>query len=297
LLIIGPQLVAIAAFKLLDRGKLITYGLTGTLSILIWLCIVGVGVNPANVAITFWLSKPELADLPTFYLDIFGLLPITGTARILVIILALMLASILISWQNVRWAWIFSMVFLIVFPVATIWLISRYGPISVWAPRQLIGSAVAFICLIGVAIGLHRRWPAIILGMALLVWCVLTLPDAFPEHTKTPWRAIVRLLDENAADYEIVAVDGWVANPLRFYSRRNNIFDWNQWQSRLGKTDRVLFVCRPIRCEELKKFARDYRASNVTNIEWKRAKDTPSSTIQISFLEKPHRQLSANGRW
>lgn len=285
-LIIGPQLFAIAAFKLHDKGKLIVYGLTGTLSILIWLYIVGVGVNPADVAITFWLSKPDWADLPSFYLQIFGLLPIAGTARILMIILALLLASILISWKNIRWAWILSMVFLIVFPVTTIWLISRYGPISVWAPRQLIGSAVAFICLVGVAIGLHRRWAGIALGSALVIWCVLALPDAFPEHTKTPWKMIVGLLDENADNYEIVAVDNWVADPLRFYSKRNNIFGWREWESRLGKTERVLFVCRPIRCDELKKFDGDYKATNVTQIKWKREKEAPSSTIQISYLEK-----------
>ncbi len=302
LLILLPEFAVILISKVRGKYKLLSYGLAGTLSIVAWFEVMARTLTPAYLLKNErgqtgldWILKPTLIDLPAFYVGIFGRLPIEGKLKLILIALLLLVfaffvASILIRHKSVDLRLALTLIALSSFAPVAAWLISRFGPKSIWASRQLIGSAVFFVCLVGMGmtICLRRRWVGVVLGSVLLMWCIFTLPEAFPQHSRPPWRSMARTLSDKAGGEDVFGEEPWTVVPLRYYSRDNTIYDLSDRENQPDTADRIVFVCRPTRCEKLEKFTNVYRIRDKEVMSFGSAggAQEPSTIIDIYFLER-----------
>jgi len=301
-LILLPEFAAIFISKVRNKYKLLSYGLAGMLSIVVWFEVMARTLTPAYLLKNDkgqtgldWILKPVLIDIPAFYVDIFGRLPIKGNLRLslvalLLLVAAFLVASIVIRHSSVDLRLALTLIALSSFAPVAAWLISRYGPKSIWASRQLIGSAVFFICLIGMGmtVGLRRRWVGVVLGSMLAMWCVFTVPGAFPQHSRPPWRSMARTLGDRARGEDVFGEEPWTVVPLRYYSRDNSVYDLSDYENQPDTADRIVFVCRPTRCEKLGKFTNVYRIRDKEVMSFGSAGGTQetSTIIDIYFLER-----------
>ena len=166
-------------------------------------------------------------------------------------------------------------------PPLVSFVISRYGPVSIWAPRQLIGTAVSLMCLIGVAIDQMPRALARTLGAGLAVWVVLTVPASFPEHVRPPWRSLAQELAQEAQGRPVAAVEGWVALPLSYYSPRSVYLVSDPL---VGSAREFVVVCRPARCESAA--LSGYSAVRSRRITWA-GTDALLATLDVKLMRQP----------
>ena len=302
LLILLPEFAAILISKVRGKYKLLSYGMAGLLSIVVWLEIMARTLTPAYMLKNErgqtgldWILKPTPIDLPAFYIGIFGRLPIEGKLKfifvaLLLLVFVFLVASTVRRYKSVDLRVALTLIALSLFAPVAAWIISRFGPKSIWASRQLIGSAVFFICLIGICmtISLRRRWVGVVIGSVLLMWCIFTLPEAFPQHSRPPWRSMARTLSDKAGGEDVFGEEPWTVVPLRYYSRDNRIYDWSDYENQPDTADRLVFVCRPTRCEKLEAFTNVYRIRDTDVMSFGSAGGTQdsSSIIDIYFLER-----------
>ncbi len=170
-----------------------------------------------------WLERPKPQDLAWFYIRVFGELP-GVQARWLALAVAALAAAYYAT--RVRRGLSRPVLALTVMglgvPLA-VWALSVYGPKPVFVERQLIGSALAFVGLVGLwAAGQHRWLGGAILAGAL-AWEAAAVPAAFPVHSKPPWRAVAAYLDAHYPGRPVLATEDWVASPLSYYRRRGEV--------------------------------------------------------------------------
>ena len=224
------------------------YGCIGSVLILPWaMAAMGPSVLKGTDSLSqiSWISRPAFSDYIWFYVNIFGDCPFLQ-ARWLLLLLALPLAAY--AWRCVA-SWSLPLRQLFFFAVGggvptLVFAISAWGPKPVFAPRQLIGAAVAVIVGLGLCLHVLPRFIAIGVLTGLLAWTITALPQAFPHNQKPPWRAIARHVEKRHESVEVVAQEEWVRRPLDFYMNRNPVRRWNALK-RTEQDNAFLFVCRP----------------------------------------------------
>ncbi len=193
-----------------------------------------------------WLERPRPRDLTRFYIRVFGEVPGVQGQWLLLILGALGVAyyATRIRWGLSRPALTLTTMGLGV-PLAVLAL-SMYGPKTIFVGRQLIGSALAFVCLVGLWTASQPRWlgGAILLGT--LAWSAAAAPSAFPVYSKPPWRAVADYLDADYPGRTVLATERWVASPLRYYRRAGEV-----QLTRGPLSEPALLLCRPGRDEGL----------------------------------------------
>lgn len=287
LLLLLPQFAVIAASRNPGRRRLLLAGGLGVLSILPWVTIVGLDIGQQSASRISWIGRPQIVDLVRFFLALCGYLDVDGSARILLLMYLAALAALFFPPHSVKPPAMLLLAALAVFAPVSVWSVSRFGPFSIWAPRQLIGSAAFFFLLVSVGIGACRRWIGVTLGAALVAWCLLTVPNEFPRHSKPPWREIAHMIETEPASADVLAQEGFVWQPLRYYSRRE-IHEAKGYSVRPEKTGRIVFLCRPAHCEELNELSRQYGLAEETAIDWVRYGATPRSRLKkYAFRTSP----------
>ncbi len=285
-LLILPQLTTFAFPRSSRRKGLLIYGFIGILSILPWVLALGRNLLPGELQGNIgWISRPSLLSLVSFYVSLFGWLPMEGSARILLLLTVLSLSSIVLKYKSLDRSTFLLLGALAVLQPLALFLFSVFGPISVWATRQVIGSAVFTICLLGLALGLHRRIVGFVFGAALIGWCVFGVPQAFPEHSKPPWSSIASSVDGKCGRCDVVGAEKWISLPLSHYAR-SRILDFPDYSNRLGRADRVLFLCRPARCEMLKGFSPLYKTIEQERITWSLLPSTSTEMVDFYVFER-----------
>jgi uncharacterized membrane protein len=195
-LILLPQLVAVVFLKTPEQRRLLFYGLAGTLSIVFWIlfCSINAPITKGIIERVAWIEKPTVFNFVGLYIvapfSLSGFSSIKSTIKVLVpliaLIIALIMSFMIIKHQDVNRRNIILLSALALFGPVVALTVSHYGPVSIWAPRQMIGSIIFFVYLIGLALALFRGWLRILLGLTLVVWCILNVPNAFPENSKPP---------------------------------------------------------------------------------------------------------------
>jgi hypothetical protein len=280
--VLVPQFAAIVLFPFRDRRLTLGCGLAGMLSVVPWLVLVGTRLLPAELPIQ-WIERPGVRHLPAFYTDVFNRIP--GTSWILVLVIAVVMSSLVWRWRSADRRAILAVAALTVCGPVSAWLLSMFGPVSLWAARQLIGPAIFFMCLVGIAIGLHRRWVGAALGGVLVAWTATSLVG-FPGYFDPPWRTIALFLDESARG-DVVGQEPWVVQPIRFYSARGRIYEWKDYAGQVGHVEEVVYVCRLPFCEGLKQLvAGSYRPARTEVFHWGSGEPAPGGGIRIYFLER-----------
>jgi hypothetical protein len=155
---------------------------------------------------------------------------------------------------------------------------SLYGPVSIWAPRHLIGSAVALFCLLGVLLSrspVMVAWP---LAVCFATWTVMAAPGSFPSRSKPPYRALT--MEFSKPGETLVGVEDWVVRPVRYYSPTPVRY---LSDPELPKNSPLILVCRTVRCEA----KAQYESVLLRSVTWTAAPQ-PTSTIEVYLL---HRKL------
>jgi 4-amino-4-deoxy-L-arabinose transferase-like glycosyltransferase len=251
-LLLLPQLAAIAIRPVADRRRLLTIGILAAASVVPWVVAVRLSgllgrASPEYVGIG-WVERPGATGLVDFLVGIFGFLG-PGSTRILLGLGVVTLLSLAVRRGPAAPRHLRLVFACAAFPPAVLFLVSRYGPVSMWAPRQMIGSAVFVLVLLAMTVGLHHRRIGTMLAAGFATWIALTFSSVFPENTRPPWRALGARLDAEFRS-AVVGTEDWVVLPLRYYSREviRRIDDYPPGQC-CGP--RVVLVCRPSSCAEL----------------------------------------------
>jgi hypothetical protein len=281
--IVLPQLAAVFFSKIPSKKKILFYGCAGMLSIIFWIALCSIN-EPIMKGIerVAWIDKPNFFAFVSLYISPFGFSPIEGTTKLLIGLVAIILSSIVIKHCNVDKKNIIFFGILALFGPLVAFFASQYGPVSVWAPRQLIGPIIFFVCLIGIALALFRGWMRILLGLVLIAWCILNVPNAFPENSKPPWRFVASLIAQKYQDQNIVVQERWMGEPLRYYLNKD-VHYLNNFKNGFDRAEQFVFVCRPRVCDKLSEIQSKYKILDKETIN---SKGGEYRTIYIYFFEK-----------
>lgn len=293
-LLLLPQFAVFAFPKSSRRTRILVCGLVGMLSILLWIFVLGRNLLPAQGKLQEnigWIPRPSLFSLVDLYVSLFGWLPMEGSTRVLLLLSLLSLASIALKYRSIDRATLFLLLSLAILQPLVLFLFSVFGPISIWATRQVIGSAIFTICLLPLALGLHRRIVGLALGIVLIGWCALSVPQAFPEHSKPPWRSIASLVDEKCQGCDLVGAEKWISLPLSHYSQ-TTIHDFPDYGNRVGQARRIVFLCRPARCEMLKSYSPLYDTVEHKRITWSWLTSSDTEVVDAYVFERAQTALS-----
>ena len=279
--IVLPQLGAVIFSKIPSKKKVLSYGCAGMLSIIFWilLCTINEPITK-GVERVAWIDKPSLFSFVSLFISPFGFSLIEGTTKLLTVLIVIILSSIVIKHHSVDQNNVIFLGALALLGPLAVFLGSHYGPVSVWAPRQMIGPIIFFVCLVGLALALFRGWMRTLLGLALIAWCILNVPNGFPENSKPPWRFIAGLIAQKYQDQKIVVQEPWVGEPLSHYLNKD-IHYLNNLTNYLDKKKQFIFVCRPFASDKLNEIQSKYEVIETETINWGRNRE---KAINIHFV-------------
>jgi hypothetical protein len=124
-----------------------------------------------------------------------------------------------------------------------------------------------------------------ILGSVLALWCAFSIPSAFPENSRPPWRLVAGLMSDEAAGEDVLGQESRIEMPLDYYDRKNSIYDVSDYENRPNAAQRIVFVCRPPRCSSLATLGRSYRIVDESDISFV-GDQTQAQKIDIYFLQR-----------
>lgn len=298
-----PQFAAVALGHFREKRGILLAGLLGTLSLCPWLLLMRAGLSPTAVTPNLaWMGRPRWPDLPYFYMQIFGWLPFSGSARVLFVATAIVLLPLFLRRGKASGSSLALLTGLAVIPPTAAFLISHYGTVPIWASRQLVGSIIAIVCLLGAGVAAHRRALGLSLAGFLLMWSLFTLPTWFPSEMTPPWKPVAKALEEKCADCEIevwnlptqIALSYYAKQPVHSTARNATPADAHAalpyWlpnsPDRQHQPDRILFLCAQSRHDSLSYFLTDYQIEDQTQIVWGKQETNPSHKFEIYVLRR-----------
>jgi 4-amino-4-deoxy-L-arabinose transferase-like glycosyltransferase len=230
------------------RGRqIVGYAALGCLSIVPW-ALLAMGKTIASFEDPLpqvdWMTPPASTDFVWFYVSVFGesrLLRI----RWLLLVAGLVAAFVVRRALRRQVAREYTLlVALAVLPPLLVYLLSVMGGKPLFASRQLLGAALAFVLVTGLcAAALPRAWGLASL-CALVLWAATSVHDAFPAQVKPPWREIGAFVDSGHPASQVVVDDWWIEVPLRHYARRARVVTF----AGSVRTSPTLYMCRAARC-------------------------------------------------
>ena len=229
-----------------------------------------------------WIARPSPAAIVTAYVDFFGTFALKGTTRILLLLSVVVLAYLTLHWRTVL-AWRTAPLTTTAgLPVLAAFLVSEYSSVSIWAERQLIGSAVSTMCLVSVAVDASPKWVAWLLVIGFGGWVSLAAPSSLPALNKPPYRAVVAQF--SGQNHPLVGIEEWVVLPLQHYSPRPVRY---LGDPTLQQESAVTLVCRTVNCDQLRLLEPEYDIVFLRSFTWTRTPD-PSSTLEVYALTRNH---------
>lgn len=256
ILLIFFEISIVLLFLRSRRLAVLFFGIGGCALILPWLIVamgpaISMGIDP--LPHISWIEPPTLSSFMWFYVGIFGESPWLQV-RWLFLLLAFPAVAYLRHLVALRRIpAIHVLLFLCGIGMPTIvYILSVWGPKPLFAPRQMIGAAIAFVASIGLCFSALPRTLAIGILIALLIWTTSTLPHAFPHITMPPWRDMAANIDKQYGRIVVVTQEDWIKEPLDYYRKLGPVRLWGEL-SKLEENDQFLFVCRPTknRCSKI----------------------------------------------
>jgi hypothetical protein len=193
-----------------------------------------------------WITAPTPGLFAWLYVSVLGDVPGIATRELLVLPLAALGAAYV--WRVARAGQLqrdHVVLFTISFVVPlVVFALSLWGPKPVFASRQLLASATAFVTIVALCLAAMPHRIAAVAVVVLVAWTAIALPQAFAHNTKPPWGEIAAWLDASAASATVVAQETWVSRPLAHYRSQGTVRLWSEldYGRRVGA---LLYVCRP----------------------------------------------------
>ncbi|MFO8165220.1 MAG: glycosyltransferase family 39 protein [Desulfatiglandales bacterium] len=270
------------------RVKLLAYGSVAIATIVPWTLVsFGDAIIYATDPLPSisWIGQPTPIDFALFYLSVFGDSSVIRACWVLIILAVLGIAYIrqLVTLNEVSYEHVFLLLIGFVMPIV-VYIISVWGPKPVFASRQLLVCAIAFVAMIGLCIAtLPTVWATLSL-MILLGLTIAGIPDAFPRNTKPPWREVATLLDTQYGSTVVLVQENWVGRPLSYYRKVGSVRLWDEVEQNIKK-DRFLFVCRPFRCSNIQTKTLPSRRSLLMTWRWGRSRKYDEKYTQLRLYE------------
>jgi hypothetical protein len=197
-----------------------------------------------------WIERPAARSLPDFYVGVVGWPPGVSGWILLACVAAVLVAAGIRWWRSPRLppGTGVLLVIALVPPLIAVGL-SYLLDISVWAPRQLITSAFAFIAFLAVLVDSLPAYARAIAVGGLVVWAAAGMVDGFPSQGKPPWREIMARIEREDARAMVLGQEFWTVYPLQHYARGALVRQFDAESARPTSSSGVFyFVCRPLRC-------------------------------------------------
>jgi len=274
------------------KRPLLLYGLLGIATIALWIAFCSLG-QPLTEGIdrAGWWGKPSLYTAATLFLDPFGASQVRGANYMAAAVLAFLMCM---TFKGIQRSDREGMILLISLSLSlplVSFALSYLIPVSVWAPRQMVGSLVCYVMLSGLALTFVRVRLSILLAMLLIIWCIANVSQAFPVNSRPPWRAIGSVLSQKYPEHQIFGQEWSVLYPLQFYMQsnqkvysvdevyvgsKNHARPWGRVlappsdvdKAYVGSKDHAVYVCRPTSCEQLNEMKQHYTMENSLTFTW-----------------------------
>jgi len=118
------------------------------------------------------------------------------------------------------------------------------GPKPVFASRQMLAAAIAFVATMGLCLETLPKRLAGVCLLALLIWTAASVPKALPSNVKPPWRSVAAEIDEQYGSMTVVTKEYWVWLPLKHYRKEGGVILWSEFAEREKKDRAFLYLCR-----------------------------------------------------
>jgi hypothetical protein len=215
-----------------------------------------------------WMEPPTPTSLLWFYVSVFGESPWLQTRWLLVLLSvpgAVYLLRLYVS-KNIAVSHILYFFLGIGLPIV-VYVLSVWGPKPLFASRQMLGAAIAFVAIIGLCIASLPRIFAAGFFLIFLLWTAGSMPQSFPQNTKPPWTDIAAQIDAKYNSKTAVALENWIGNPLSYYRKIGSVRLWSEL-SEHEQDEELLFVCRPFRCSVVETEPIKSRSSLLATWRW-----------------------------
>jgi uncharacterized membrane protein len=234
-----------------DRLTVLSCGSAASALIVPWLiAAMGGRIMSGNDPLPYiaWMEPPTPTEFVWFYVSVFGDVPGLQARWLLAMLAFLGIAYLRHFAQSRDLPAGHLLLFLlgIGVPIA-VYVISVWGPKPVFASRQLLGAAIAFLAVIGLCMTTLPRTLAAGFLLALLLWTVVALPQGFPHNMKPPWRDVATRIDEQCGSTVVAVQEMDVGTALAYYRRAGSVRLWSELTED-ERSDGLLFLCRPHTC-------------------------------------------------
>lgn len=234
-----------------ERLTILSYGLAGSVLILPWLLVamgdaIVRGTDPLSQI--SWMGAPTSTDFLRFYVSIFGGESSVRVRWLLVILAILGMAYVrqCVALRSLPAEHLLLLLLGLVVP-AVIYVASAWGPKPVFAERQLLCAAVAFVMTIGLCLATLPRILAVGFFFPLLVWTTMAFPQAFPSHAKPPWRDMAARIDAQYGSLPVIVFETWMYWPLTYYRQTGPVRLWSELTEH-EKDAQLPVACRSFNC-------------------------------------------------
>jgi uncharacterized membrane protein len=237
-----------ALLRLRRKGVVFAlYGAIAVMSVAAWaLVTMGAALSQHHdpIPTTNWMVRPKPANLVWFYGGLFGT---AVQLRWLFGVLGGLGAFYLYrAWR--RKSLPSDQVFLALLAIGVplfVFALSLWGPRPLFVPRQLMLAAVAAMVLLATMLAAAPKPVASACVVAMLAFCLLSLPQAVREIGKEPWQQIAGWVDHRFGPVRVVIADLPDRISFAYYRRSGPVIAPKE----LGDTKQAfLVVCRPRHC-------------------------------------------------
>jgi uncharacterized membrane protein len=270
-LVIGAELAVALLFLKSNRLRVMVYGVASVLPIVPWfLASMGGTVLQGDDPLTLiaWMKPPTLHDFLWFYVSIFGAPPAIQSRWLLVLLAILAISYVRQAAITKKLTAEHALMLLLAIGLPTaVFVVSAWGPKPIFASRQMLGAAIAFVAATGLCLATLPVKVSAVFMVVLLTWTAASLPEAFPQHQKPPWRSVATHLDEHYGSLPIVVEEGWVKFPLEHYRKAGPVRFWNEL-SEDERQGELLLVIRPSETSAADAAERDARPHRTPLSKW-----------------------------
>jgi hypothetical protein len=249
ILLIAVALIYGLVVRPLRARQIVGYAALGCVPIAAWaLMAMGKSLSSLDDPLpqVNWMTAPASTDFIWFYVSIFGESRLLRT-RWLLLLAALVAAFVVRRVLRQQVAREYALlVALAVMPPLLVYLLSVAGDKPLFASRQLLGSALAFVMVTGLCAAALPRMLGLVSICALILWAATSVHHAFPAHVKPPWRDIAAFVDAGNPAAQVLVDDWWIEVPLNHYLRSAKVAPLAT-PARHAATP-ALFMCHASRC-------------------------------------------------
>jgi hypothetical protein len=207
------------------------------------------------------MSAPTVTDFAWFYVMLFGdaLSLHAAWLAIVIALLGIPLAIHSIRRRRLPASHLFLLLLAVGLPLLC-YLISVWGPKPIFAGRQMMSAALSVVLVLALCLEAQSRSLAAGFLGVLAFWVGTSLPEAFPQNSKPPWRDAARVIDARYYSADVFTEEEWVYLPLSYYRKLGRVLLWNEAVAR-DKVAPILVACRPVSCQDFESGAHTLRRS------------------------------------